>query len=200
MLQLLCNLATLGFGHVLASQHWPGLGLRNWHWLQESLFSACMVEATALMNMLRNRVVSQTAHSPNSTWLALSAMVCFRRRIRSIVLCRSFARLLWDAHPAVDAYRLLDTLGWFMRELDASLLAAEAGIVQSVVDLLSSTMVASLLQAYTRRVRVGLTSSQCCASAALQHWRVSLRAMQHRCGPLELQGAGLWQQVSGLYA
>jgi hypothetical protein len=150
--------------------------------LQECLFSACIVEAAALMNMLQERVLScQSCNSPNSPWLALSAMICFRRRVRSIVLSRSFARSLWGAHPAGDGFRLLGLLGRFIQSLDSSLLAAEDGIVQSTADLLCSTMVPSLLEAYGRKERVGLGVRQRLPTPALQHWHAVLRALLHRC-------------------
>lgn len=165
--------------------------------VQALLFNSCIAEATLLVKYLEKRVVDNQGDCPNSPWLALSAMLCFRRRIRTIVLPRSFMKLLWDAHPACDARRLLGRLQAFMKDMDERLKSAEDGILLFKLDLLQTTVVTSLKSAYLRKERRGL--SQRCASAtpALLHWRVVLRAMVHRCGLID---AVVWAIVHRLHA
>lgn len=152
------------------------------YFLQALLFNSCIAEATLLVKYLEKRVVDNQEDCPNSPWLALSAMLCFRRRIRTIVLPRSFMKLLWDCHPAYDAHRSLGQLSIFMKDMDDSLERAEDSILISRVQLLQTTVVASLKSAYSRKERMGISQQCVSASPALLHWRVVLRAMVRRCG------------------
>jgi hypothetical protein len=151
--------------------------------VQALLFNSFMEQASKLVSYLEKRVVDNQEDCPNSPWLALSAMLCFRRRIRTIVLPSSFTKLFWDAHPASDAHRCLGQLRTFMKDMDCRLKGAEDSIVFSRMDLLQTTVVASLRSAYSCKEIRG--RSQCSASAtpALLHWRVALYAMLHRCRP-----------------
>lgn len=158
--------------------------------VQALLFNSCIAEATSLVQYLKDRVTDNQEECPNSPWLALAAMLCFRRRIRTILLPRSFMKLLWDAHPASDAHRLLGQLQAFMKNFDNSLKSAENMIVLSRLDLLQSTVVMSLKHAYLRKERMGLSKRCASATPALLHWRTALRAMVHRCG---LNAACVWE-------
>jgi hypothetical protein len=147
------------------------------------LFNSCIAEATLLVKHLERRVTDNQEDCPNRAWLAISAMLCIRRRIRTIVLPCSFIKLLWHTHPVSDAHRLLGNLQSFLKGIDSSLKSAEDSILLSRLALLQSTVVASLQRAYRRKERRGLSQRFVSATPALTHWRVVICAMLHRCGP-----------------
>ena len=153
-----------------------------------------------LVKYLEQRVIYNQEDCPNSPWLALSAMLCFRRRIRTIVLEQSFMKHLWDAHPAYDAHRSIGQLRVFMKSMDDSLKSAEDSILLSRVLLLQSTVVASLKRAYSRKERRGLTQQCASVTPALRHWRVTLQAMVHRCGiSTDITPETLWKRSACMW-
>lgn len=148
--------------------------------LQAVLFNTCISEARSLVQHLEQRVKGHKESSPNIPWLAISAILCFRRRIRSIVLPPTFMKLMWDSHPASDAHCLLSQLGAFLKDVDDCLKRAEDDIFLSRLALLHTTVLTSLRNAYVDQRGMHLPSRQLSPSHALLHWRVALRSMLHR--------------------
>lgn len=148
--------------------------------LQRLMLPLCVSETRRLMDELQHCVQQHSSNHDMRPMMALSALLCLRRRIRSMVLNRQMMRVLWQAGG--DAYDHLGLTSHMLTSLDKGIQTSEYQLQQRYIDLIEETVVRAYRGISLTRLQWAVTHHL--PSTPLRHLRCVLNSLLHGSAPL----------------
>lgn len=147
--------------------------------LQTLLLPVCVAEAGHLAAVLLACTHGHGCSQSGRPIMALSALLCLRRRIRSMAVNGQMLKMVWQLGG--NAYGRLSHLACMLKSLDRKVYTSEELLIRRFQALIDETVICAYQGiSWTRRrwARVG-----CHPSAPLQHLRCILKSLHNWCAP-----------------
>lgn len=147
--------------------------------MQRLLIPVCITEAMHLMGILQDLTKWRSSSHGGRPLMALSALLCLRRRIRSMVLSQQMMQMTWQAGG--DECGHLGQTAHMLRSLDRIIYTSEELLTRRLVAIIDDTVARAYHDISWTRLRWAVTG--CLPSAPLMHLRCVLHSLLHKSAP-----------------
>lgn len=148
-------------------------------WMQKLLLSICVDAAGRLAATLQRCTHVHGGRHCKAPMMALSALLCLRRRIRSMVVNRQTIHMLWTSGG--DAYGRLSQIGQMLKSLDRHIYASEEMLIRRFSELIGNTVIRAYHGVSWTQRRWAV--QDCLPSVPLRHLRFVLQSLHHGSAP-----------------
>lgn len=148
--------------------------------VQRLMLPVCVSETRRLMDKLQTCAHQHSSSHDKRPMMALSALLCLRRRVRSMVLNRQMMHMVWQAGG--DAYDHLGQTSHMLTTLDRGIQTSEHHLQRKFIDLIEQTVVRAYRGISWTRMQWAVTHHL--PSTPLRHLRCVLHSLLHGSAPL----------------